>query len=113
MDLAEQLVRLSGLRPYVDIDIQITGIRPGEKLFEELFTAEEGVDATTHERIFVAKPTALDLPLLEETVQALENRPEEILPADAHSALEFIRRFLPEFRGEEQSKLEAAAGLEE
>ncbi|MFY9123589.1 MAG: nucleoside-diphosphate sugar epimerase/dehydratase [Limnochordia bacterium] len=113
MDLAEQLIRLSGLRPYVDIGIQITGIRPGEKLFEELFTAEEGVDATTHERIFVAKPTALDLPLLEETVQALENRPEEILPADAHSALEFIRRFLPEFRGEEQSKLEAAAGLEE
>jgi FlaA1/EpsC-like NDP-sugar epimerase len=62
MDLAETLIRLSGLKPYVDIDIKVTGMRPGEKLYEELFTPEEGVDATKHQRIFVAKPCHLDLP---------------------------------------------------
>lgn len=53
--LAEDLIRIHGMEPYKDIDIQIRGLRPGEKLFEELLTAEEGTDATLHEKIFVAK----------------------------------------------------------
>lgn len=116
MDLAETLIRLSGLKPYVDIDIKVVGTRPGEKLYEELFTAEEGVDATTHQRIFVAKPSKLNLPLLEATVQALENSPERILPTDEASTLEFIQRFLPAFRitpGGLVGSAEAAAAREE
>jgi len=54
VDLAHDLIELSGLIPYEDIKIEYTGIRPGEKLFEELLTAEEGTDATKHEKIFVA-----------------------------------------------------------
>lgn len=55
MDLAHDLIRLSGLTPNVDIPIKITGIRPGEKLYEELLTAEEGTDITRHELIFSAR----------------------------------------------------------
>lgn len=56
VDLARDLIRLSGFEPDVDIPIVFTGIRPGEKLHEELFTSEEGTEATRHERIFVARP---------------------------------------------------------
>lgn len=53
--VAEELIRLHGLEPYQDIDIKFTGLRPGEKLFEEILTAEEGTDASCHEKIFVAR----------------------------------------------------------
>jgi len=54
-DVACELIRLSGLQPHKDIPIVFTGIRPGEKLFEEVLTAEEGVEPTVHEKIFKAK----------------------------------------------------------
>ena len=53
--IAEELIRLHGMEPYRDIDIQFTGLRPGEKLFEEILTSEEGTDASCHEKIFVAR----------------------------------------------------------
>ncbi len=53
--IAEELIRLSGLEPDKDIPIVISGKRPGEKLFEELLTAEEGTSATCHQKIFSAK----------------------------------------------------------
>ena len=55
LDLARELIRLSGYEPDVDIPIAFTGLRPGEKLFEELLTDEEGTDSTQHKQIFVAK----------------------------------------------------------
>jgi len=55
VNIAEELIRLHGLEPYRDIDIRFTGLRPGEKLFEEILTAEEGTDASCHEKIFVAR----------------------------------------------------------
>ena len=60
VDLAKDLIRLSGFEPGEDIDIVYTGVRPGEKLFEELLTAEEGTTATHHKKIFEAKSN--DLP---------------------------------------------------
>jgi FlaA1/EpsC-like NDP-sugar epimerase len=54
-EIAEQLVRMHGLEPGKDVAIKYTGMRPGEKLFEELLTAEEGTDATRHEKVYVAK----------------------------------------------------------
>lgn len=56
--LAEELIRIHGLEPHKDIKIVFTGIRPGEKLFEEILTAEEGTFATKHERIYIAKNSA-------------------------------------------------------
>jgi len=55
LDLAKNLIRLSGKVPDRDIPIEIVGRRPGEKLHEELMTAEEGIGATRHERIFVSQ----------------------------------------------------------
>ena len=58
MDLAENVIRLSGYVPRVDIDIIVTGLRPGEKLYEELLLAEEGIKKTTHDGIYVGHPVA-------------------------------------------------------
>ncbi len=55
LKLTEQLIKLAGLEPYKDIEIQFTGLRPGEKLFEELLTAEEGTEKTYHQKIYVAR----------------------------------------------------------
>jgi FlaA1/EpsC-like NDP-sugar epimerase len=55
IDIAKELIRIHGMEPYKDIDIQITEPRPGEKLFEEILTAEEGTEASLHEKIFIAK----------------------------------------------------------
>lgn len=53
--LAEELIRIHGLEPYKDIDLEFIGLRPGEKLFEEILTAEEGTVASKHEKVFIAK----------------------------------------------------------
>jgi FlaA1/EpsC-like NDP-sugar epimerase len=55
VDLARDLVRLSGLEPEQDIEIRFTGMRPGEKLFEELAVDEENVDKTKHPKIYVGR----------------------------------------------------------
>lgn len=55
-NLACDLIRLSGLQPEKDIEIKITGLRPGEKLYEELLMSEEGLEITRHEKIFVEQP---------------------------------------------------------
>ena len=54
-DLAKDLITLSGLTPGVDIEIKYTGLRPGEKLFEELLSAEDGTEQTDHAKIFTAR----------------------------------------------------------
>ncbi len=55
-DLAENLIKLSGLKPGRDIEIQVTGLRPGEKLYEELMMEAEGLTATQNEKIFITEP---------------------------------------------------------
>ena len=55
VDLATDMITLSGYKPHEDIEIVFTGIRPGEKLFEELGTTEEEVDRTTHRKVFVGR----------------------------------------------------------
>lgn len=60
LDLALDLIRLSGLEPDEDIEIKFTGMREGEKLFEELLTDSEATTATQHERIFISKPSEIN-----------------------------------------------------
>jgi len=55
VEMAEELIRIHGLEPYKDIDIDFIGLRPGEKLFEEILTAEEGTVASKHERVYIAR----------------------------------------------------------
>jgi FlaA1/EpsC-like NDP-sugar epimerase len=57
LDLAKEMIRLSGYEPDVDIPIVFTKIRPGEKLFEEILSAEEGVEPTDYEKILKARST--------------------------------------------------------
>jgi len=95
VDLAKDLIRLSGFEPDVDIKIQFTGIRPGEKLFEELLTAEEGVTSTKHSRIFVAKPNAIDVKLIEELTHIVRER-GSFLTRD--EVIELLQTVIPTFR---------------
>lgn len=59
-DMARNLIRLSGYKPDIDIKIVYTGLRPGEKLFEELLMDEEGMQATDNKLIFIGKPIEMD-----------------------------------------------------
>lgn len=60
-DLARNLIKLSGFRPDVDIKIKYTGLRPGEKLYEELLMDEEGLKKTAHEKIYIGKPIEFEV----------------------------------------------------
>lgn len=70
-DLAKDLIRLSGFAPDEDIKIEITGLRPGEKLYEEVLMNEEGIEKTSHNKIFVAKPATYNIDELKETFYEL------------------------------------------
>ena len=69
IDLARDLIKLSGFDPEVDMPIKVTGLRPGEKLFEELLMDEEGIKATVHKKIFVGRPTFTDYKLLMKSLE--------------------------------------------
>ena len=60
VDLANNLIRLSGFEPGVDIRIEYSGLRPGEKLYEELLMSEEGLSKTSNSKIFIGKPVEFD-----------------------------------------------------
>ena len=72
-DLAVSLIRLMGYEPNVDIPIIITGLRPGEKLYEELLMAEEGLVSTKHDKIFITQPMHLEEKELNEKLYELGN----------------------------------------
>lgn len=69
--LAEEIIRLSGMEPGKDMEIVYTGVRPGEKLFEEILTTEEVATATKHRKIFVAKDTEPDVEVLRATMREI------------------------------------------
>ena len=71
-DLAVSLIKLLGYEPNVDIPIQITGLRPGEKLYEEILMEEEGLQATKHNKIFVSQPMHLEMEELKEKLKVLD-----------------------------------------
>jgi FlaA1/EpsC-like NDP-sugar epimerase len=71
VELARELIRLSGLSPDQDVEIRFTGLRPGEKLFEELSLGEEAVRKTAHPRIFAGNVKALDLASITDRIDEL------------------------------------------
>jgi len=91
VDLAENLIRMAGFTPDVDIKIEFTGLRPGEKLYEELLLNEEGLTTTLNDKIFVVKPPPC--PNFAELMECLDaNVPEQ-------DVLGVIKKFVPEYRG--------------
>ena len=98
VDLAKDMARLSGLDPGVDIDIQFTGARPGEKFFEELFTAVEHGKAHVHPKVFEATQDPLDPALLEQGLAALRLTPALPEGARQREMLRWFMRLVPVYR---------------
>ena len=108
-DLARNLIRLSGLRPDVDIKIVYTGLRPGEKLFEELFDARETLVKTEADGIMMAFPRAIEPGL----VFRIFNELQRLVEAnDVPGALRLLCSTIPEFRpGHETSATMHGTGI--
>ncbi len=85
-DLAVSMIKLSGYEPEVDIPIKITGLRPGEKLYEELLMGEEGLTRTEHEKIFIGQPLDMDITEIERKLASLRE-----LIQDEHHSYEEIK----------------------
>ncbi|MDY0255869.1 nucleoside-diphosphate sugar epimerase/dehydratase [Gudongella oleilytica] len=100
LDLAEDLIRLSGYEPYTEIPIKIIGLRPGEKLFEELLLDEEGILATKHDKIFVAKPLEIDFGKLETDLEELY----QVIWNGSDTAVKaFVQELVPNYKEEKNS----------
>jgi FlaA1/EpsC-like NDP-sugar epimerase len=97
VDLANDLIRLSGMSEERNIEIVFTGIRPGEKLYEELLTSEEGTRATKHSRIFIARANNVEGETLGDLVQLLSERGGEL---ERSQVVEELQKLLPDFRNE-------------
>lgn len=93
--LAEQMIRLSGRSPGVDVKIVYTGLRPGEKLHEELFYDAERLAPTTHPMIHQALPQALDEALV---ARGLEEADQACAQFDAAALRRVLRRLVPDFQ---------------
>ncbi len=91
-DLAEKMIKLAGLKPEVDIEIKYTGLRPGEKLYEELFYKDEPLEKTSHASIMLAQSSAETFANLDDLWSACKAR-------DAKTAREILHLLVPEFCG--------------
>ena len=94
MDLAEQMIRLAGLVPGEDIKIEITGLRPGEKLFEEMFHGNEPLVETESAGIFLAAPRAAEAEALTRSISELA---KAATAADRDRVIKIIGDLVPEY----------------
>lgn len=94
LTLAENLITLSGYKPYEDIKIEFTGLRPGEKLFEELHMSEEGVYKTDNDLIFVAKPISYSVEEIEVSLEKLGS----VLEMSKEQTKELLQDVVPTYQ---------------
>ncbi|MBR6451703.1 MAG: polysaccharide biosynthesis protein [Lachnospiraceae bacterium] len=96
LDLAMNLIRLSGYVPGEDIQIKFTGLRPGEKLYEEMLMEEEGLQETANKLIHIGKPIEFNE---EEFFEQLNELKEEVYEeADAEAIRTWVKRLVPTYR---------------
>jgi FlaA1/EpsC-like NDP-sugar epimerase len=93
-DMARDLIRLSGFEPDVDIKIEYIGLRPGEKLYEELITEGENIVPTRHEKIMVLKGIECDLELLNGKIDELADLAQG---QNADGIKAKLRQIIPEY----------------
>jgi FlaA1/EpsC-like NDP-sugar epimerase len=93
-DLAENMIKLSGLVPYKDIDIKEIGLRPGEKLYEELLMKNEELDTTENNLIFIERDKPYTRQEVEEKLKVLLEAVEQ---GDNHSVREALRNTVPTY----------------
>ena len=94
-NLAENIIRLSGYEPGVDMEIKVTGLRPGEKLYEELLMSEEGLGKTTHSKIFIGKQLDIDMDSLNTKLALLKNALET---NDADNIVSALKEAVPTYQ---------------
>jgi FlaA1/EpsC-like NDP-sugar epimerase len=95
VDMARDLIRRSGFKPDVDIEIKFTGLRPGEKLHEELITEGEGIVRTPYDKIFVLKGDSCDLNWLNQKIEELIKLANE---QDAPGIKSKLKEIIPEYQ---------------
>jgi FlaA1/EpsC-like NDP-sugar epimerase len=97
LDLAKKMVQLSGLVEGVDIDIKFTGLRPGEKLFEELLASKEDTKPTYNEKIMIGSVRVYDYVYvnsnIKDLLKSLGNEPDESIVVRMH---ELVPEFIPQ-----------------
>ena len=98
-DMAVKLIKLSGLEPGVDIQIKITGLRPGEKLYEEILMAEEGLTQTKHDKIHIAKPMNINMDMINEKLDKLHSLLEDCNNEQKDEIKEVIKEVVPTYKG--------------
>ncbi|WP_368489969.1 polysaccharide biosynthesis protein [Clostridium sp. BJN0013] len=94
VDLARDLITLSGYEPDVDIKIEYTGLRPGEKLYEELLMNEIALTSTEHDKIFVEKPNKVDMNFIEKSIDEFK----EVLNQDKEHIMQLIEKKVPTYK---------------
>lgn len=94
IDLARQMIRLAGRQPGEDIEIKITGLRPGEKLHEHLFHEEEELQPTGADGVLLAAPRAVELKFLDKLLRDIS---ETAAQGDVERAISTLRQIVPEF----------------
>jgi FlaA1/EpsC-like NDP-sugar epimerase len=94
LTLAENLIRLSGFEPYKDIGIVFTGLRPGEKLYEELLMSEEGLTATENELIHIGRPIDIDGKVLEDTLEEMRS----VMYDESADIRQLVKRIVPTYQ---------------
>ena len=97
-DMAVNLIKLSGLEPNVDVEIKFTGLRPGEKLYEEILMDEEGLQATKHDKIHIAEPMNINMDMIKEKLDKLNNLLETTNNEDKEIIKETIKEIVPTFK---------------
>ena len=107
LTLAENLVRMAGLTPYVDVDIIETGLRPGEKLFEELLINSDHLTATKYEKIFVEEQEVISC---EEMSRNLERLRQVLETESAAEIVRVMREIVPTFKTPEEVNAQVGAG---
>ena len=95
VDLAKTLIRLAGLEPYKDIDIRFSGLRPGEKLYEEMNLPSENTLPTPHEKINIFQQATPDASMVREWVGQLQHA---VNMRDEREILSLVKRMVPEYR---------------
>jgi FlaA1/EpsC-like NDP-sugar epimerase len=93
-DLARNLIKLSGFEPEDDIKIEFTGLRPGEKLYEEILLTEEGLQTTKNKKIHIAKPISAELDALMKEIKYLK----EIIMTNADGVKDFVENIVPNYK---------------
>lgn len=98
VQLAEDLIRFSGFEPYTEIKIVFSGVRPGEKLYEELLMSEEGLQSTAHGRIFIGKPTDLSNVELQFLLRKMDGN-----CLNEANCIELLNQIVPSYQGKKGS----------